>query len=356
MSTSVKYSAVTAKIKTKLGNEITVKDYDVLVKLKNVNEIARYLKNETSYSNLMSDIDDRLVHRGQLETVIKKNIFVELLQLSTYMPPGSKDFIMSTLRQAEIEQIIDCVYYINNNISSEFILSVPTYLFEISKLDYKAMSNAKNYGDLTEVLKNSPYYQVLKSFNPSLEKMTGEFEAALYSSYYKQLYTNIQKLPGTEQKNCYDLIGSQIDFLNIVTIIRIKKRFNMPPEEIEKLIIPHGYKINKSLIYKMINCTDENQVYICLASSRYKNYFAKIENIEIDNFYYDHSYTNCRRILSYGKPSLNSVLAYINLKLIETKNLITIIESVRYSINPNNIISKIIGYDKMKKRSEIIEV
>lgn len=352
MAGSTQYSAAAAKIRTRAGAGLDAADFEALAKFKTVNEIARYLKNETVYGEILAEIDDRLVHRGQLETVIRKSIFVDLKALSPYIPKESEGLIGMMLRKAEIEQIINCIYYLNNGRAREYILSVPTYLFEISRLDYQAMGEAKTYAELTEVLRQTPYYRVLRAYNPDREKLAGEFETAMYTQYYGKMFEDIDRLSPEDRRRCREMLGSQIDFLNIVTVLRVKQRFDFSPEETEKLLLPFTNKLGKALLHKMVCCSNVDEVNILLANSRYKNYFAGRGDVGADNFYFDYAYSISRSALAYGRPSLNTVVAYINLKNIEIRNLIRIIECVRYNLSYGEIVAQIIGYGQMKRRSE----
>ncbi|HRX92428.1 MAG TPA: V-type ATPase subunit, partial [Candidatus Izemoplasmatales bacterium] len=66
-------NAMVVKIKAIHGRLLKANDFEELSKKKSVPEIAAYLKNHPNYQDMLSDIQESSIHRGQLEGLIKKN-------------------------------------------------------------------------------------------------------------------------------------------------------------------------------------------------------------------------------------------------------------------------------------------
>ena len=76
MASSYASNAILAKALSMYGNRLSSNDYSNLLACNNVREVALYLKNYTNYSEVLTDLNENDVHRGQLEVLLKKKIFL----------------------------------------------------------------------------------------------------------------------------------------------------------------------------------------------------------------------------------------------------------------------------------------
>ena len=63
---SVEYSAVAAKLKAMYARFLDQKDYEELLSKRSVGDVCAYLKSMSGYSDVLSDVDEREIHRGVL--------------------------------------------------------------------------------------------------------------------------------------------------------------------------------------------------------------------------------------------------------------------------------------------------
>jgi V/A-type H+/Na+-transporting ATPase subunit C len=67
--------ALTAKVHAMYGRRLTPQNYRELVRKQSVSEVAAYLKQQTAYSPLLRDINENFIHRGQLENILRRDLF-----------------------------------------------------------------------------------------------------------------------------------------------------------------------------------------------------------------------------------------------------------------------------------------
>ena len=67
-------NAVLAKTLAKYGKRLTDKDYASLLSCKSVSEVVTYLKNNTSYKEILKKVNEREVHRGRLELILRQKL------------------------------------------------------------------------------------------------------------------------------------------------------------------------------------------------------------------------------------------------------------------------------------------
>ena len=63
--------AIPAKARAKYGRRLTSEDYNNLIHCKTVAEVANYLKSNTYYNDVLSQLNEHNIHRGQVELLLK---------------------------------------------------------------------------------------------------------------------------------------------------------------------------------------------------------------------------------------------------------------------------------------------
>lgn len=75
MLTGFAEKAIFTKLKTMYGQSLTATDYQSLTLRRSVGEIAAYLKNETHFSQVLSNVKESMVRRGYLEDLLRRVCF-----------------------------------------------------------------------------------------------------------------------------------------------------------------------------------------------------------------------------------------------------------------------------------------
>ena len=66
--------------------------HESLLNCHSVNEVANYLKNRTAYADIFEGTTTTDIHRGQLETMLKKRVFDQYASLCRYEMSIGQDF------------------------------------------------------------------------------------------------------------------------------------------------------------------------------------------------------------------------------------------------------------------------
>ena len=105
--------AVLAKARAKFGKRLTEKDYNSLLNSNSVAEVMSYLKSYTHYAEALRDINERDVHRGRLEVLLRQHLFYEFDSLCRYDSQMSTGFSAYVISRTEIEQIMRFLTLLN---------------------------------------------------------------------------------------------------------------------------------------------------------------------------------------------------------------------------------------------------
>ena len=102
----IQYGAICAKAKAKYAKRLTEKDYEALLARKTVSEVTLQLKQTALYAKDFEDIDERFVHRQQLETLLKKSLYQDLKSLKYFAGSSEKKILDAYYSQSELAYIM----------------------------------------------------------------------------------------------------------------------------------------------------------------------------------------------------------------------------------------------------------
>ena len=324
------------------GRRLTSTNYRELIGQQSVVEIASYLKSKTFYSEALSDINENVVHRGQLENVLKKQLYLDYTRVFNYIYGYEHQFFGYVFINNEIEQILTCVRLLNSNKANEYIFSMPAFLAHHSSFDLYDLARVKNYNELIDNLQGTPYNAILKKHIPHDTNIVDftALEVSLQSYYYSKIFAEIRMhFEGVDKLALRNLFSIEVDLANIVNIVRLKTNFNISNDYIRSNLLPFSKNINKSQQNQLVEAQTPEDVIAIAKHSQYSKAFQKNdfqlleENINKYIFGVNESYLK----ISQSAPAV--VSAYLHLKKIEINNLFSIIECVRYNV-PSPDISK----------------
>ena len=68
-------NVILAKARAMYGRCLTAQDFHNLLACHSVSEIASYLKNRTAYAGVLADINESTIHRGHLESLLRRKLW-----------------------------------------------------------------------------------------------------------------------------------------------------------------------------------------------------------------------------------------------------------------------------------------
>ena len=102
---TMKYGALSGKTRAMFGRLLRKENYEELVQKKSVNEVVSYLKNNTHYHHILSDVDENNIHRGQLENLLKRDLVGDYEKLLRFTHGDLNKFIDLLYVKIEIESL-----------------------------------------------------------------------------------------------------------------------------------------------------------------------------------------------------------------------------------------------------------
>ncbi len=337
MSSEMASNAILAKARAMYGKCLSDNDYRQLMDCRNVSEVASYLKSRTNYRSVLAGLNENEVHRGQLEPILRQNLYYDISSLSRYARDKSLVFSNFIISEMEIEQIIRCLTLLNIGRADEFVFGLPMAMTKFARIDLKAFSTVRSFDDLLDVLASSHYAAALRKHRPK----DGEradisiIEAELNNQNYAMVMEAFDKQKSTRDRDeLKDTFSAMLDFRNISRIIRLKRYFNYSAEKIMPLLIPYG-KLSKRTVEELCSASDAREVFELARSTYLGRLMSKLK-------YNDQSMMANALLSMYCKHHLRLsanptivMISYVYLKQIEIANIVNIIESTRYGLSPD---------------------
>lgn len=337
-------TAVITKARSKYGKRLTEKDYNALLKCKTVASIVNYLRTHTHYSTVLSKINENEVHRGQLEVLLKQKNFYDYDSLCRYEMSSGSPFSEFIVRRFEIEQIVHFLRLMSCHKVEEYLYSLPSYFDKHTDIDLYKLSRCKTYDEFISALKKGEYQNILKNYKPDENGYIdlASAEDALNIFAHKELYDAISKRKSKKEKESLRQLCDNVnDFCNISRLLRIKKYYSMSPQSCKSHLLPYG-SIHKDTIDKMCNASDTDEVYELMKDTRIGKRIEKMPIEKEEQLSIRSRYFMCKKNLYYSTNPAVVLLSYLYVSEAELKNIITIIEGVRYEMPADRIKSLLI--------------
>lgn len=331
MSDLKKFAHVNAKIKGMYGKKINNDEYMELIKQTDLEGIAIILKEKFDY---LKNLDENEPKREQIELLLKMDLVNDVVKIEKVLDDNSKRILKLYMEKYKIEYIKNRYMYLMLGKKQEInkIRNLSELYKEIDELD-----SCRNLQEFFEFIKDIKYNKIFLKYNSvyfgpenkSLFKLENELEKI----YFEDLYKDIKKM---KENNVRDIIGKQIDLFNVLWIYRSQKYYGYS-SEIKENLIQVNYKL------------DEKEINELLSGKNYQDVLKKTIYVKVIEFEGNLEekiikYLNTLYIKKFKTDmfDMSMVISYIELKEQQIKNIINIIEGVRYDMNRQDIQKKIV--------------
>lgn len=337
--------AVSAKARAKYGRFLTDRDYTNILACQSVPEVMVYLKSHTHFASVLSEVNERDVHRGRLEQLLRQYLFNEFDTLCRYDSSISAGVSRYVIEKTEVEQIIRFLVLLNSNSTEKFIFQFPAFLSKHTELDVNKLANARDYGEFLDALRNTPYYDELKTFKPDEKGRlpVSDMENKLYARVIRHMYELInKKTKGSEKKELLSLFRTISDYSIFSRIIRLKKYYNLPPEIVKTYMLPEYSNLSQKLIDRMCEAESSAEVFQIMQSTGFGRLFSKIGHNYAGDISPRVQYMLAKKNIRFSNNPSVVMISFMFLSETELMNVISLIEGIRYQLDPKTIQSLLI--------------
>ena len=334
------------KSRAMFGKRLTGQNVSELLNCQTVTEVAAYLKNNTHYAYALRNIDDSNVHRGQLEAALDELMQSELTALSQYRVDAGEYMRSFMVYSTQIREILKFLRLLSAGRAGEYVFAMPKYFVKRDGLDPIKMAQAKDYEEFLKAMSGTVFYKILRGISVG-EDGTIDYtmiEHTLYSHLFSYAESVIRKnFHGSAKDDLLGLLGTRSELSSFLNIYRFKKYYKACGDDLARsLVFDFNYKISRRTFDKMLGAESAEDV---LGIFRAETFYGR-ESGDIDEEYIDQvvnrlSYKRVRHLMRFSTDPTVAVFSYLLLSGIERKDIVTIIEGVRYRVSPDVIASMI---------------
>lgn len=340
MLSSYSSNVVLAKARAMYGRRLTKQNYTEMLACRSVSEITSYLKSRTTYSSILSGVNDSDIHRGRLEILLRQKIFEDSAALCRYEVSVGERFAQYLQQRAEIEQIMHSVMHLMAGSPEEYLFAMPAYLNRHTRIDLPALGRIKNYEDLLSALFHTQYYHILQRFRPIQGQPIDYYgiENALYQHLYALCNEIISKhTHGDTRRQLTSLFHLYMDLENYDSIVRLKFNYHAGSDFIRSSLFPFGTLKERHITALLEAETPDEAREALRATSIGKRILQADTSEELLSMQVE--YKECRKKIRFSTHPSVVMLSYIFLMQIELHDITNIIEGVRYQVPPDDIAS-----------------
>lgn len=342
MNNLLSYSGIITKTKALEAKFITYSNYQTISNLESVLDFVSYLKNHIGYKDVLSDIDETAIHRGQVEGVFINSLYKDFSRLYQFANPEQRKLLDLIFFRFEVNIIKSCLHMVYNQ-DKEYDLSLFTTFFnKHSKVNIKALAASRSIDEFINHLKGTDYYNVLTNIQKS-EITSFDYEMKLDIHYYIQAWKLKNKiLKGDNLKAETVSLGLEIDMLNIIWLYRSKKFYDTHTQNAYTFIIPVTYKLKKEKLIKLMETTTLDEFHAVLKTTCYEELVPVLMNGTIENVY-KQKVTKVYKVNKNKYPTSMAPISYfLHLKQLEINQLTTALECIRYKLDPQDTMKYIL--------------
>jgi len=348
MASVTSYSALVGKTRAMYGQILRDSDYRELLSCRSVADIADYLKNNTRYRTDLEDCDTSSIHRGYLEQLLRRGLMTDYNKLAVFSQGSLRTFVHLVYKKHEIEALkLLFRAFAAGNVSQDTLENSLTFLSKYDRLNIPKLSLSRNAQEFISNLQGTEYYHFLRPYLGDSEKLSlFQIEMILDSYFYGMIAHFIDRsFTGEDKAIAKVLYGSEIDLFNLMTIFRCKVYYHMDRDVINSYWIDNHHRISEDMRSKLLAASDRETILSLLAQTPYQKVFSARDDRFFDVKVNDFLYNLHLHMFQHKVFSISSLLCYLRIREIELKNLISLIEGIRYRLPENELVRYMIGYE-----------
>lgn len=339
------YSGIVTKIRAMEAKLLTPMQFEEISNLHTVPEIYSYLREKTSYADILDEINEDRLHRGDIEKVLIQSLYRDYTKIYCFSSFEQRKFLKLYLKRYEIDLINYCFRIVINHYDEPFDLNYKRAFFDrYSQISIEKLITSRTTDELVENLKGTEYYAPLNHLRDSQSVTLFDYDLTLDLYYFSTLWRHKKKVLKKKELEIFTRdCGSKIDLLNLQWIYRAKKYYDLDTADIYSLLIPIHYKISTDLIKELAETSNLDEFYETARKSSYAHKYDFEQKLTLEQMYADclqHLYMSDRRRNPYSIATINT---YLFFKEEELRKLTTAIECIRYNLSPGETLAYIGG-------------
>ncbi len=339
-----KYSGLAAKVHAMEANMLTFDDYKTMCSISTIKELSDYLEKCPAYSNQISSLSEEEIHRVQIERQLMISMYRDFTKLYKFTSAKDRNFLNIYMVYFEVGVIkILLRMELSGQKLSHELSEFKEFFDKHSSIDINKLLKATNKEEFIESFKETEYYNIISMLTNTDNVTLFDIEMRLDMYYYMYIWKLKDKfLEGSGKASIEEIIGTEIDLLNILWIYRSKHFYDVDNQVLLAYLLPINYRLKKSQLKRLIESKNDEEFQQVLKDTLYarvmSEFYGEGEKDAEKILFATLSKLQKKAVRSYPM-SLAPVKYYMYRKKTEISNITKIIEGIRYELEPKEIMS-----------------
>lgn len=331
---SIRYDALTVKARAMYGRRVHREDLIRITGLTSIDAIADELRQLPGWSEATASLPEgELLTRARLERALRDQVRREGLRLAAFAAREDRPFIEFPIRRTELELILAALRRLHASLFKEVDALSPDWLHR-TQIDPEALRRCTDFAGLVDAVRGSIYHQALHRLLTDDGALPdyGSTEALLWAVYFKHLMElACKRYKGEVRKMMESTVGTQMDMMNILHALRLKRYFP-DTDNFLPVLVPYHYRVKPEQIHAMCTAPSLEAAMELIETTPYAATFRGAKMEELQDLYHTTLYQTSRRQLIMSKPSVYNAVAYLNLRELELQAVVTAVEASKYQL------------------------
>lgn len=335
MDKTTRFAALNTKSRALIGKLLDNGDYINLMSKKSVPEVAAYLKHNTHYRDILNGVDENSIHRGSLETILKKSHIDGMGKLIHYFHDIYKEFYKTMFIRYEIEDLKTMAKGIKSGRDNTLLKDSLMYIGRFSVLNTDTLLSSKTIHDFLRSLKGTIYFDYLRPLIEGKENINFfSMEMTLDLAYFDIFYKNLETIEAEDKAIVRSYQDLYVDLLNLQWIYRGLKFYNLPPEELFNYTIAYGKEFNRNKIKELCYLKSLDEFQKRVSNTRYNFLFDHVNTRDMfmERRMLRYLYFNLKKIKIRDGMNISQPIVFSLLSEFEIRDIISVIENIRYGM------------------------
>ena len=168
MGNLLEYSGIITKLRAMEARLLTDEQFEEIAALTSVTELVSYLNAHSSYQDVLQDMNEAMLHRGNIEKVLILSLYHDYTKIYCFCGPKQRKFLKLYLKRYEVDLINYCLRIVINHYQEPFDLNHKKPFFDkYSQISIEKLITSRTTDQLVENLKDTEYYEPLKKLKDS---------------------------------------------------------------------------------------------------------------------------------------------------------------------------------------------
>ncbi|MCD7827669.1 MAG: V-type ATPase subunit [Clostridiales bacterium] len=339
-------NAVYAKIHCIYSRRLTDRNYNELLSQNSVSGVAEYLKSKTAYSEIFEGVPTTSeLQRGQLQTLLYNKLYNDLTSVIRFQTAAGCDFYKYFIMKYDVDQITNFLSSLKTR-SASYLFTFPVFYNERSNLDLYKPAQASDEDELLKCVEGTIYYDTLKNSLPKYR--ISENLMTVQADFYVFLDREFVKLTAGKKKkdiSSKSELGKLYKTLNDVTLVKAvyrMRRFASLNSDGTYALPERLTLLSKKQFSEIINAPNKEALLEAVSKTYLSDMIPKNE-AEFSQAADEYLYKIFSKAVRRTSDADAAVFAYVWLAENEIKNIIHIIEGIRYGMTPVEILPMLCG-------------